>query len=938
MNSSLPFPLSFALKIQAFLRNITASKRALFSCIFLFLVFLGLLDFYLLARPTILKFHINNLLKQYFTVPVKYQGIHFSVLQGKLEIQGLQIQNPSLLGAQNLCKIKRITFFFDLLGLEIKQVILEGGRVNLIKKKKWNFEKILKRSPKEASSAKQKIKNLPQEIQIKDFYVSIQGWSKEPIQFKIGIANVEPPLLQKPLKGNCQIESLEGDFHSLTFQIQGEKKWDIHFLLEKMSLGSSFQKRLPKILQKMLNNFHSDGKVDIFASLRLDTRTWTIENIQGILRLYNLTFFWEKLYHPISYITGEVHFKDQDLVLKNIHCYFGPSPLRAEGKLFSFGKKGGEINVEVKDLAADLRLLNLIPDKEVQKIVRLFHPKGGGDFRIRILSDPPHDSGVHLVINVRNTEASFEDFPYRLKKLEGVLDINLLHILLKTSKRYHMEIPENGGLYGIPMLELLKKRFPLGVLVSFLFQGNRKQGALQISGNVFGPLKKKGAKKGPEPGVDLQFRARNFMVDEELYRAFKKVPAVLWAAETFAPKGRMDGFVRVRKPPVLKDLVFPEIRLFPKDMKARFKEIPLPLEKIRKGEIFITDKIVKIMGVEGYYKNARIQVDGSIEILFRGSIPLEKLQELDQGKIPSLLFHQLKIRGISLSKRAKLAAVRRGDLYKVWDHKNFFYIKRVKKVLDILEKPYQKSHISIQIENLEITPSLLQMLAKSRPKIVKTLEPYHLRGPVSMQIYLEPKDLFQKEVLKVQIQPLGVAGKWKNLEIKNITGSLHLENNHLQILALAGNFLSASFTIQGKVENLNQKRPKIKLEATCWEFPIDSWLLSYLPERGREWFQKLKIRGKIARLHLKLANRKLVGEEKEKLEILKVEGQIGRIRLDLSPLSPFIWRSGFFRYQKGILELTGWEGDWSQGKWHGNFKWSQNGFKGSLKGYQFQIG
>lgn len=893
------------------------------TSLFTFLILLFLLDFTLILRSSTLRYHTSKIFKTLFKTKIRYETIRFSPLATQLDFKDLQIwanpkvESPFLLSAGNL------SVSLNLAQQGVKEITLSRGVIHLEHRKgKWNFEDILVPS-------KEKTQTAPQEIILNQVEIHLAGISKDPFKFFVVRGRLIPPSRKSPLKIRGFLRDKSGDFESLFFQVEGREILQCSLSLDKLSLSSDFQKKLPEVVRKTLSHFSPRGKTDVVLNFSLNTKTFEVTRVGGFLRIYNLSFRLEELSQAVTYITGEIDFRGQNLYIKNLQGYCGEALITAEGKLFDFGRKGGEVVVTVDNLRATKEFLSLVPDKDVRNIIWLFHPEGWGDVKFLVLADPPHDLGIKVHIQLKKTRAWFRSVPYPLEDVEGDLNIVNTHVLPFTSKRYRFDLPKEGGQFGLFVQEIMNHSYPKGTVVSLFLKGRRGSGSVRIWGNVLAlesPRKKKkgNGKKGElknkekvaQPGVDLTFQARHIALDEALNKAFAFLEPARWVAKTFSPKGFLDGWVRVLMPPQAGDIIFPTVRLFPKEASVVFDQIPLPINQINSGEIYVDSDRVKLKKLEGKYKEATIQLTGQVEIPFVVSVALKNQQFFNRGIIPSETRKRLAVKNIFLSPRARVEVVKKDQTWLLREGTKKWMVKKTKKVLDVSRFPQEKDWFTISIQNLTVSEAVLKALEKGMPDLVKKLRSFHLRGKLSLEIYLEPEGPYQKEFTKARVQLHKIQAKIEGVPFEELTGNLRFIQDQVHLDFLIGKCQEARAIVQGKIDNLFGAAPQADIKVSLYGLSLESWMIPLLPPQGQSFWKKLKLQGNLKEVHIKIASRPSPKDSK-KTEFYagSLQIQVGPISFQISPLPPLTCTGGSLSHEKDSLTVEKLEGSWGKGKW-----------------------
>jgi hypothetical protein len=319
--------------------------------------------------------------------------------------------------------------------------------------------------------------------------------------------------------GLVTVESLTAHSHGAslklrdtTFVPSADPDFDGVLEVEHLFLTDELFARLPAKFQEIQKDFHPKGAISFTIEFRKEGQDW---RQHCTVRPENAAALYRKFPYPMERITGQIeHWSDafqQDkpdrLVLKLVG-HAGTERVHLDGEVTGKGPAAGmDLKIWGKDLPIDEKLRGAL-EPEFQKIVDDFRPSGRVDVEAYIHHEP---GGVkpqnRFVITFHDASLGYELFPYPVKNVTGILDI----------QPDHWEFRD--------------------------FHGSHKGGEFDGRGGS-DPVTKR---------VAISVRGANVLLDEEMEAALVRQPGLQNTWRKLGPSGRMSFQADVEQSPGQKE-------------------------------------------------------------------------------------------------------------------------------------------------------------------------------------------------------------------------------------------------------------------------------------------------------------------------------------------------------------------------------------------------
>lgn len=312
--------------------------------------------------------------------------------------------------------------------------------------------------------------------------------------------------------GNTEVEA-----HGLALLPCFEQEFEVQLDLKHVMLGDELAARLPDKIRNLHKMFQPNGPTTIHIACARNGGKWAPlssgEPSQVSLRPEGVSLAFVRFPYPLERAVGAV-----DYNILNKHVQVDLTAFTGDKPVFLNGYWSGEgPQVDVKfdihgaELPIDDKLLKALSfAPNLQKFAESFHATGKFDLKSHLRHEPgASDFRNEYHLHFRDAAIRWDNFPYPLKKVSGVLDI----------------YPDHWEFYQ--------------------FQGTHNDGHVLVQGKSIPRDDNKGGKSF---GISLEITGRNIPLDEPLREALRPMPGLHKAWETFSPDGRLYFTASVKRP------------------------------------------------------------------------------------------------------------------------------------------------------------------------------------------------------------------------------------------------------------------------------------------------------------------------------------------------------------------------------------------------------
>jgi hypothetical protein len=264
--------------------------------------------------------------------------------------------------------------------------------------------------------------------------------------------------------------------------------------------------RLPDGVRVMDDLFKPEGPATLSFDVAQQAGAWKRQAF--VLRPEGIKAAFKGFDYLLERITGTV---DIDWLQKHITVelagYTGPRRVQARGDWLGLGAQARvNLDIQGQDVPLDQKLMNALCEP-FKTTVRAFRLGGLGDFQIKIRHTPgTKEFANQYLVLVHDGSMEWEQFPYRLEQVKGILDIQPRHWEFRD------------------------------------FQGTHQNGVLRARGRSY-PVPE--GQSRLDPRIAVEINGTNVLLDKDMRRAIGKFEGLARAWDNFDPKGRLDFSAKI---------------------------------------------------------------------------------------------------------------------------------------------------------------------------------------------------------------------------------------------------------------------------------------------------------------------------------------------------------------------------------------------------------
>jgi len=351
------------------------------------------------------------------------------------------------------------------------------------------------------------------------------------VRFGVRDARLRHPLLPLPLEkleavvriaaGEMRLEKLKAESGAARVEASGfaqlpspEQSWEGSLDIRHLKVTEELVARLPEKLRKMQDLFEARGLAAVHVHAAFKDGAWTRlangePSVASILP-ENMSACFEKFRYPLERIRGSVR---QDLLSHktevDITAYASNCPIFIKGSWHGVADQARcGFDIVAGNIPIDPLLISALPPTQQTRIAA-FNPSGQVDVKYHLRRDPGGDFSHEYHLRVHDARMRWNDFPYALEDVSGIVD----------GYRDHWEFRD--------------------------FQGMHKNGGkLTLQGRAV-PRKEGGN------ALVLELSGQQVALDDDLKRALASIPGLGKAWDALRPRGRADFAATIDRTAVL---------------------------------------------------------------------------------------------------------------------------------------------------------------------------------------------------------------------------------------------------------------------------------------------------------------------------------------------------------------------------------------------------
>jgi hypothetical protein len=357
------------------------------------------------------------------------------------------------------------------------------------------------------------------------------------VQCQVRGGKVQHPQLPLPLEGltaalSCingevRLEQLRAHLGAAELSLSGVSRLpalDQDFTacldLKHLTLCEELCARMPEKLRNLHGVFKAHGPSTVHVACRRSGGEWVpLESGQPSvvsLRPEGMAMTFVKFPYPLAQLTGTVDF---NLLNRHIHVDLnglaGERPVLIQGHWRGEGTQAdASFDIRASDVVIDDKLLDALSvlPPATQKLAHSFHAQGQLDVMAHIRhkpSDKEWCNDYHL--RFHEAQVCWDDFPYPLEEVTGVLDI-----------------------------------YPGGRWEFHEFRGSHRGGNVIVNGR--GSPRPHPTTGEKNYAIQIEIGGQNVAMDEELRHALRPMRSLSQACDTFRPSGRLTFSAAIDRP------------------------------------------------------------------------------------------------------------------------------------------------------------------------------------------------------------------------------------------------------------------------------------------------------------------------------------------------------------------------------------------------------
>ena len=215
-------------------------------------------------------------------------------------------------------------------------------------------------------------------------------------------------------------------WESLRFDDPDQLVHRFHFSIQNLSLSRELFEQLPVNLQRIHKDFRPNGPIGLTFKFDKRDRGWSK---RCIVQPLGITAEYVDFPYPIRALHGKLEqittSDGKDELLVNLTGMVAGEPVVIEGEHRGSGSNSYlDLRIHGRRLPLDDQLMKALGDS--RESVEAFHPVGSCDFGARIRRNPGDlRSDVQIRLDFKKLAVCYDDFPYPLENLRGILRIRL---------------------------------------------------------------------------------------------------------------------------------------------------------------------------------------------------------------------------------------------------------------------------------------------------------------------------------------------------------------------------------------------------------------------------------------------------------------------------------------------------------------------------------
>ena len=208
-----------------------------------------------------------------------------------------------------------------------------------------------------------------------------------------------------------------------------DENFEVDLDIKHVAMDKDLIERLPEKLQALQQLYQAGGLTSVRLTCARQDGEWADLSSGGCSRITMLPedgqACFKNFQYPLEKITGIIDWQPQNhTILTDVIGYAHNRPVHILGSWQGAGLEvSSKFDISGEGLPVDPQLIAALPAK-FQKLTNSFHPSGKIDFQAH-LSRHPGSADFHneYHINLRESNVCWDEFPYPLENVSGLLDI-----------------------------------------------------------------------------------------------------------------------------------------------------------------------------------------------------------------------------------------------------------------------------------------------------------------------------------------------------------------------------------------------------------------------------------------------------------------------------------------------------------------------------------
>jgi hypothetical protein len=324
------------------------------------------------------------------------------------------------------------------------------------------------------------------------------------------------------VNGRLTVERLTADSGPARVELRGgtacaphpEENFEGVLTVRHLPLTEALANNLPEAVQRLHKEyFRPAGAASVSIACARQGGRWLRHHYT--LTPENVAICYTGFPYPCDGLNGTIEYDHLlGLTTVNVAGFAGGQPVKVCGT-WRGSKEQADVNLEITatGLKVDEKLIKALPTEELRKVAESFHPSGRCHSKVTVAHAPGAPAAAYhntFLIDFYDLAMKWDGFPYPLEDVRGSLHVYPDHWEFRD------------------------------------FHGTHRGGTVFVRGQTF-PQAPADADK--EARLLLEIYGQQISLDKDLRDAFKDMPALARAWDTFAPAGRLSFGARIDRVP-----------------------------------------------------------------------------------------------------------------------------------------------------------------------------------------------------------------------------------------------------------------------------------------------------------------------------------------------------------------------------------------------------